>query len=187
MNQLMLLSSTAPLPLVAGINSKRYEYVSFPASCKLCPFQLIAQKAFFMVDLSSFKLGFLHRQKDEFDIFSEGSQLSEVKLHDACVNIYLLQSRRIISFQIQRLGPVKSKRTFRWKRRLQLQGWGANQATNQQEASTGVCLIHVAFLAYSRAQKMEATWCFEMSVEFQRTIWSYVPEDRTVLTNKQTN
>jgi hypothetical protein len=38
----------------------------------------------------------------------------------------------------------------------------------------------VSCLAYSSTLKMEATYSSEMSVEFQRTIWRYIPEGKTL-------
>jgi hypothetical protein len=43
------------------------------------------------------------------------------------------------------------------------------------------CSTLVYCLAYSSTLKMEATFSSEMSVDFQRTIPRYIPEDRTLL------
>jgi hypothetical protein len=42
------------------------------------------------------------------------------------------------------------------------------------------CFMLVSCLAYSSTLKMEATCSSEMSVDFQRTIWHYIPEYRTL-------
>jgi hypothetical protein len=38
----------------------------------------------------------------------------------------------------------------------------------------------VSCLAYSSTLKMEATCSSEMSVDFQQTVWRYIPDDRTL-------
>jgi hypothetical protein len=40
--------------------------------------------------------------------------------------------------------------------------------------------MQISCLAYSVTVKMGATYSSEMSVDFQRTTWRYIPEDRTL-------
>jgi hypothetical protein len=42
-------------------------------------------------------------------------------------------------------------------------------------------IMLVTYLSYSSTLKMEGTYSSETSVEFQRTTWHYIPEDRTIL------
>jgi hypothetical protein len=47
-------------------------------------------------------------------------------------------------------------------------------------ASLPPAFMLVSCLAYFSTLKMEATCFSEASVEFQRTTWRYIPEDRTL-------
>jgi hypothetical protein len=71
---------------------------------------------------------------------------------------------------------VESQRHFGGTCRLHLQGRIISQARSQREASNK----QSSCFAYSSTLKMEATRFPETLVDFQRTIWRYIPEDRTL-------
>jgi hypothetical protein len=54
-------------------------------------------------------------------------------------------------------------------------------AKNKPRKETG--MKQVASRAYYSVLKMEATFYSEKSVDFQRTTWRYIPEDRTLHQN----
>jgi hypothetical protein len=46
------------------------------------------------------------------------------------------------------------------------------------------CLLHAGFLlGFSSTLKMEAACSSELSIDFQRTTWLYIPEDGTTIHN----
>jgi hypothetical protein len=51
---------------------------------------------------------------------------------------------------------------------------------SKKPAKLATCFMLVSSLAYSSALKMEATCSSETSVDFQRTMRSYIPEGRTL-------
>jgi hypothetical protein len=79
-----------------------------------------------------------------------------------------------IFWDITPCSPLKMNQRFGRTSRLHLQGRRTSQA-NQYEAGT----MLVSCLVYSSTLKMEAICFSETSVDFQRAIWRYIPEDRT--------
>jgi hypothetical protein len=57
-----------------------------------------------------------------------------------------------------------------------------SKSRKQHEAcrNLAACFIPVSYLTYSSTLKIEATYSSETSVEFHRTTWRYIPQDRTV-------
>jgi hypothetical protein len=53
-----------------------------------------------------------------------------------------------------------------------------NPASKQMASRAAFALV--SFFAYSCTLKMEATCSSETSVDFQRSTWRYIPEDRTL-------
>jgi hypothetical protein len=53
-----------------------------------------------------------------------------------------------------------------------------NQSLGRRLVLLENCLILVSCLAYSSTLKIEATGSSEISVDFQRTTQSYIPQDR---------
>jgi hypothetical protein len=50
----------------------------------------------------------------------------------------------------------------------------------EPETLLATCFMLVSILASSLTLKMEATCTSETLIEFQRTTWRYIPEDRTL-------
>jgi hypothetical protein len=88
-----------------------------------------------------------------------------------------------IFWDVTPCSPLKINRSFEGTCGLPLQGRRINQARNQRGSrwKAWFCLppafTLVCFLAYSSTLKMEATFFSETSVDFQRTIWRYIPHD----------
>jgi hypothetical protein len=88
--------------------------------------------------------------------------------------------------------PLKANRCFGAVCRLHLQTQRINQAINQHEggskqADRKLFLLHAGFLpTYFLTVKMEVARSSETSVDFQRTIWHYIPEYFTVWTSNPT-
>jgi hypothetical protein len=53
-----------------------------------------------------------------------------------------------------------------------------------KKAENAASVVLVSFLGYSSTLKMEALCSSEMLVEFHRTAWRYIPEDRIVRNNR---
>jgi hypothetical protein len=79
-----------------------------------------------------------------------------------------------IFWDITTCGSLKVNRRFGRACRLHLQGRRISRARNQGESRW-----HAGFLL-GLTLKMEATCSSETSVNFQWTIWSYIPADRTL-------
>jgi hypothetical protein len=52
---------------------------------------------------------------------------------------------------------------------------------NKQKAELATCFMLVSYLVYFSALEMEATRLTETSVDFRRTTWTYIPEDKILL------
>jgi hypothetical protein len=52
---------------------------------------------------------------------------------------------------------------------------------NQSFGGSCRLLLHASVLSYSVTLKMNVTCSSKMSVDFQRTTWRHIPEDRTLL------
>jgi hypothetical protein len=76
--------------------------------------------------------------------------------------------------------PLKVNRRFRGTFCLHLQDQRKSQARSQHEVGSKQSCMLVSYLAYSSTVKTEATCSSETSVDFQRTIWRYIVEDRTL-------
>jgi hypothetical protein len=85
-----------------------------------------------------------------------------------------------IFWDITLCSPLKVNRRCGGTSRLHLQGPKINQARNQRETCLPPEFTLVSCLAYSSTLKMEATYSSETSVDFRRTTWRYIPEDRTL-------
>jgi hypothetical protein len=91
-----------------------------------------------------------------------------------------------IIWDITPCSPLK----FYWRSggifRLLHYDWSTVQARNKCN-SIVTCFTLVLCLAYSLNQKMEATCSSETSLDFQRTTWRYIPEERTLRNHRCEN
>jgi hypothetical protein len=91
-----------------------------------------------------------------------------------------------IFWDITPCSPLKVKQHFGGIFRLHLYGRRISKSRNQREAACNqscllaTCFTLISCLAHSSALKMEATYSSETPVDLQRTIWHYIPEDRTL-------
>jgi hypothetical protein len=86
-----------------------------------------------------------------------------------------------IFWDIMLCSPLKVNRRYGGTCHLHHQGRRMSQAKHQRE---GLCFLPtfrlVYCLAYSSTLKMEPTCSSETSIDFQRSIRHYIPEDRTL-------
>jgi hypothetical protein len=86
---------------------------------------------------------------------------------------------------------LKTSQYFEVTCHFHLQSWRVIQARNQPEGGSrqssgrlsllpASCWYLASSLAYFSTMKMEATCSSKISVGFQRNIWHYIPEDRTL-------
>jgi hypothetical protein len=71
--------------------------------------------------------------------------------------------------------PLKVNGRFGGSYRLHLQGRGISQTSNL----LATCFTLVSCFTYSSTLKMDAARSSETSVNFERTTWRYIPDDRT--------
>jgi hypothetical protein len=80
---------------------------------------------------------------------------------------------------------VESQSTFQRNMSSSSSGWKEAMQENQCECRWQVEPFPTAFtlvscLAYASTLKMEATCSHKMAVDFQRTTWRYIPEDKAI-------
>jgi hypothetical protein len=95
--------------------------------------------------------------------------------------VYLKQNliRSSIFWDITLCNPLKVKRRFGGTCRLHLQGRRISQALHQRDAGGKQRCYDTT--------EMEATCSSETVVDFQRTTWCYIPEDRNLHNHRSEN
>jgi hypothetical protein len=62
---------------------------------------------------------------------------------------------------------------------FRIEEYAKQEISIKQKASRALLLVY--FLVYSSTLKIEAIYFFETSIDFQRTIWHYIPDNRSLL------
>jgi hypothetical protein len=95
-----------------------------------------------------------------------------------------------IFWGIMLCSPLKIDRRFGGTYRLFLQGRRISQRGNQNVVNVALlatCFTLLSCLSYSSTLKMEALCSSETSIEFQRTTWRYIREERTLYNHRCEN
>jgi hypothetical protein len=84
-----------------------------------------------------------------------------------------------IYWDIMSYSPLIFNRRFRGTYGHHFRGRRISQDRNKHEAELAICFILFPCLAHS-STLMEGICSSETSIDFQRTTWRYIPEDRTL-------
>jgi hypothetical protein len=89
-------------------------------------------------------------------------------------HIYNFEQFYLLVYNITPCSPLEVNRRFGGTYRLHL------HCRKLSQAERATCFTLLFFLAYSSTLKTVATYSSKTSVDFQRTTWGYIPEDRSL-------